>query len=103
VREVILGFTRQAGVRPEASFLSRDHSRLDLKVHHFEGGSIVYAINNDARVKAGAVRLTDGYAGIRKVVGILDGKQIPLVRKTGWLEFQADVPARETRVFLLQK
>jgi hypothetical protein len=103
VNKTILDFVYQAGVYPEAKFISKENYNLDLKIHSAENEKLVYAINHDGFDKSGSIEINiDGF-DVKNIINIISDKEIDFNKKDGLIKIDITIPSYETLVLLLKK
>ncbi len=102
VKKLLLDFAREAGVTPDARFISPDGSFLNVKVHTLNNEFVVYAINDEEKVKSGTLEVNIGNAGIKQVKEILSGKTYTFGQKDGTVSIPVKAGKNEVMVFLIQ-
>jgi beta-galactosidase len=102
VKETILDFVYQAGVLPEAKFISKENHNLDLKIHSTENEKIVYAINHDGFDKSGSIEINTKGFDAKSIINIISDEEIGFNKKEELIKIDITIPSNETIVLLVK-
>ena len=102
VNKLLWSFMKNAGVRIEAHFTSKDKSVLDLKIHDGDKNKIVYAINTEDHSKSGIIEIYLGSYIIKSVKSILTEKSMPFKQKGVILSIPVSIEKQSAQVFLIE-
>lgn len=102
VNKFLLSITRDASVIPDARFLSKDESFLDLKSHSTGNTKIIYAINTEGRSKSGIIELFIGSHKIKSVKNIVLNDNMPFKQNGGILSIPVTIDKQTAQVILLE-
>jgi hypothetical protein len=98
VNRLIINFTEDAGVIPDAKFISKANSFLNIKVHISNNYLIVYIINSDTISKKGLMEINSGILRIRNLKNILTEKIIPFEQKGKKLSIPVEIKGQQVMV-----
>ncbi|MEJ2617315.1 MAG: beta-galactosidase trimerization domain-containing protein, partial [Ignavibacteriaceae bacterium] len=98
VNRLIINFTEDAGVIPDAKFISKANSFLNIKVHISNNYLIVYIINSDTISKKGLIEINSGILRIRNLKNILTEKIIPFEQKGKKLSIPVEIKGQQVMV-----
>ena len=101
VNKLLCTFIKEAGVRTEARFISKDKSLLDLKVHDGEKNKIIYAINTEDHSKSGVIEILTGSSLIKSVKNIITNENMKFTQDTGILSIPVTIDKQSAQVFLI--
>jgi beta-galactosidase len=102
VNKLLLSFTKDAGVLPDARFLSKDESFLDLKVHRAGNAKIIYAINTEDHSKSGVLELSAGSYNTKSVKNIISNGNMQFEQNGGVLSIPITIDKQTVQVFLIE-
>ena len=102
VKETIIDFVYQAGVLPEAKFISKENHNLDLKIHSTENEKIVYAINHDGFDKSGSIEINTKGFDAKSIINIISDEEIGFNKKEELIKIDITIPSNETIVLLVK-
>jgi len=115
VNKFIINIAEEAGVTPDAQFISRTPgitnnkaASLDLKVHELNGSWLLYIINTENQPKSGTVEMnvedikTNSPRRIKNVKEIISESKIPFEQTDGKLSIPVDVLPNQVKVFLIE-
>jgi hypothetical protein len=103
VDRVLVGAAKDAGVAPDAMFLSKENSFLNLKVHVLKDNVIVYAINSGDHPVSGIISVNVEGAPVRRGTDIITGKSVPFVQKERSIAIPVEAESHKVFVFLLER
>jgi beta-galactosidase len=102
VNKLLLSFAKDAGVNPDARFISQDESFLDLKVHVAGNNKIVYAINSEDRLKSGVIELPIWNHKFKSVKNILSDQIVRFEENGKVLSIPVTIDKQSVMVFLIE-
>jgi beta-galactosidase GanA len=102
VNKVIVDFVKQAGVNPDAEFISTNNSFLNLKVHTTGNNFLLYAINSDSSAKSGTIKLDINGNVAKSIINIIDGKQQHFEQDDRILSIPVSLSGEQAAVFLIK-
>jgi beta-galactosidase GanA len=102
VNKLLYTFLKEAGVRTEARFISKDKSVLDLKVHGGEKNKIIYAINTEDHSKSGVIELSAEFHRTKSVKNIITNENMKFTQDTGILSIPVTIDKQSAQVFLME-
>jgi len=102
VNKLLLNFAREAGVTPEARFISPDGSFLNLKVHTLNNQFVVYVINDEDKPKSGTLEVNIGNLAVKQVKDIFSGKNYTFGQKNEIVSIPLKAGKKEVMVFQIQ-
>lgn len=102
VNKLLLNLAREAGVTPDARFISPDGSFLNLKVHTLNNMFVVYLINDEELPKSGTLQFNTGNTAVKQVKNILSDKNCPFEQKNETVSIPLKIGKNEVMVFLVQ-
>ena len=102
VNKLLVNFAREAGVTSDSRFISPDGSFLNVKVHTLNNQYVVYAINDEEKVKSGTLEVNIGNMAVKQVKEILSGKTYTFGQKNGTVSIPLKAGKNEVMVFLIQ-
>ena len=102
VNKLLLNFASEAGVTPDARFISPDRSFLNLKVHILNDMLVVYVINDEEKPKSGTLEVNIGNRTVKQVKNIFSGNNYSFQKKNETVSIPVKVGKNEVMVFLVQ-
>ncbi len=102
VNKLLRSLTKDAGVLADASFISRDGSFLDLKVHSAGNTTIVYAINPEDHAKSGVIELSTGFHKTKSVKNIVWNKSMEFKQNGDVLSIPVTIDKQTAQVILIE-
>ena len=109
VNKFIISLAQEAGVIPDAQFISNiDDTSLDLKVHELDGKKILYVINTDSQPKSGTVQINientkeKSYLKIKSVKEIISESNVGIKQLDKNLSFPIVIKPDNVMVFIIQ-
>jgi beta-galactosidase len=102
VNKLLLSFIKDAGVLPDARFLSKNESFLDLKVHNTGNTKIVYAINSEDRSKSGVIEISIESQKTKSVKNIISNESMQFKQGNGVLSLPVIIDKQTAQVFLIK-
>ena len=98
VNKLIIDFTKNAGVTPDARFISKGNRFLNLKVHNLSNGYIIYIINSESKSKTGSIEMNAGDLKIKSLKNILTDKNIPYRQSGNNLSVPINIKGKQVMV-----
>ncbi len=98
VNKLLINFTKDAGVSPDAKFVSKEHSFLNIKVHTSNNGLIIYIINSDSMSKKGLIEINSGSSKIRSLKNILNEEIFPFEQKDNKISITVEIKGQHVIV-----
>ncbi len=98
VNKLIINFTKDAGVAPDAKFVSKENAFLNIKVHTSNTGLIIYIINSDSVSKKGLIEINTNSSIIRSLKNILTEKVIPFEQKENKISIPVEIKGQHVMV-----
>ena len=102
VNKLLVNFAHEAGVTPDARFISPDGSFLNVKVHTLNNQLVVYAINDEEKPKSGTLEVSIGNMAVNQVKNIMSGNIYTFGQKNGTLSIPVKPGKKEVMVFEIQ-
>lgn len=102
VNKLLVNFAREAGVTPDARFMSPDGSFLNLKVHTLNNKVILYVVNDEEKPKSGTLEVNIGNIAVKQVKNILSDKTSPFGQKSETVSIPVKVGKNEIMVFMIE-
>ncbi|GEM_PF-2512541 len=109
VNKFIISLAQDAGVKPDAQFISNiDDTSLDLKVHELDGKQILYVINTDSQPKSGTVQINlentkgNSYLKIKSVKEIISESNVTFKQLDKNLSFSVDIKPDNMMVYIIE-
>ena len=102
INEVLVSFSKDAGINPEARFIRQDKSFLDLKVHVTGNTKIVYAINSEDRVKSGFIEVPSGKPTVKSVKNIISDEIVSFKQTSEAISIQVKMDKQSVQIFLIE-
>lgn len=99
VKGLLLELARDAGVTPEAEFVSPQAGFVSVRVHDAGDDLILYLINPESGVMSGTLEAVIGDRRIRGVSEILTGADVPFEERNGTLAVPLTMKERGVTVF----
>ena len=93
VHRTILDIVHESGVRPEARFLSSDHSPMDVKVHSFGEVKVVYVINDDEDDREGILEVNTNGLKATQAQNIITDALVPFEQRGDDVRMAVSIPA----------
>jgi beta-galactosidase len=101
VNKLLVNFAHEAGVTPDAKFVSADGSFLNLKVHTVDNKLVVYAINDEDKAKSGTLEIPSANT-VKQVKELISGKTYTFGQKNGAVTIPLKTGKKEVMVFEIQ-
>lgn len=98
VNKLLIDFAEDAGVTPDAKFISNENGFLNIKVHILQNGYIIYVINSENKSKKGSIELNAGNSRIKHLKNILTEKIIPFRQKEKTLTIPIEIGGKQVMV-----
>ena len=98
VNKIIINFAKDAGVNPDAKFISAENNFLNIKVHTLNNGYIIYIINSENKSKTGSVEMNTGNLKIKSLKNIITNKNIRFRQNGNDLSFPVNIKAKQIMV-----
>jgi beta-galactosidase GanA len=102
VNEVIFGFAEQAGVTPDAEFVSTKDDFLNIKIHTLNKGYIIYVINSETHSKNGSIKLNVKGRRVNSLTNIITGKSLPYKQENKKLIIPIEINGEQVMVLYAQ-
>ncbi len=80
VNKLILSLVKDAGVNPDAKFISSSNAFLNLRVHTLGRTRVVYVINSDDVTKTGRLMINTGRVDVKQVRDIISDRSYKFER-----------------------
>ena len=102
VKKLIIGLVKEAGVRPNAEFISNSGAFVNLRVHKLEGLRIVYVINSQDKHKVGTLKVKVGRIKVRSMKDIISGKKHAFKQAEETVTASHRVGSDQVKVFFME-
>ncbi len=101
VRKAIVDFAHQAGVWPEARFISSGSSTPSIKIHFTANVKVIYALNYDATEQTGTMEITTGDFVPSTVINVLSDRSVPFQCHDGRTNIGMSIPPHGVAVLIM--
>ena len=103
VGRLLSHFALQAGVSPDAVFISPADEYLNLKLHNSKNSYILYVINDENALKKGVIKINVKKEKIKSVKNLLVDKKINFTQNAETIAIDVQVNGNEVMVLMIEK